>query len=303
MKTKLCFACIKSGAHFSAFALTALILIHGLAATPGVAADGTPDKSRYHLLKPTPRAEMREFATDRPDKTESPYTVDAGHYQIETDLVTYTYDRSGIAGSETQVRSYSTMATNFKAGLTHSIDFQAIITPYTFRETDATGSAREKKKGLGDTTLRLKVNLMGNDSGPVALGVMPFVKLPTAGNGLSNKRVEGGVILPAGIALPNDWALGAMIQVNQNKNEANDEMHTKFITSMTLGHDIVGNLAGYAEIFSQASSEYGSNWIATFDLGLTYALTEDVQLDIGNNFGVTKAADDMNPFAGISARF
>lgn len=28
---------------------------------------------------------MRDFETDRPDVTESAYTVDAGHFQLETD--------------------------------------------------------------------------------------------------------------------------------------------------------------------------------------------------------------------------
>ena len=57
------------------------------------------DKSGYNLFRPTPDALLREMATDRPDRTESAYTVDAGHYQIEMDLLTYTYDRSS-AGRE-----------------------------------------------------------------------------------------------------------------------------------------------------------------------------------------------------------
>jgi len=44
-----------------------------------------PDKRRYNLFHPTPDALLREMATDRPDKTESAYSVDAGHYQIEMD--------------------------------------------------------------------------------------------------------------------------------------------------------------------------------------------------------------------------
>jgi hypothetical protein len=41
------------------------------------------DKSGYHLFRPTPRELMRELSTDRPDQTESAYTVDAGHVQLE----------------------------------------------------------------------------------------------------------------------------------------------------------------------------------------------------------------------------
>ena len=43
------------------------------------------DKSIYTLFHPTPREWMREMSTDRPDQTESPNTVDAGHFQVELD--------------------------------------------------------------------------------------------------------------------------------------------------------------------------------------------------------------------------
>lgn len=48
------------------------------------------DKSIYHLFNPTPVSKMREFVTDRPDRTKSPISVDAGHFQLETDLVSLT---------------------------------------------------------------------------------------------------------------------------------------------------------------------------------------------------------------------
>jgi hypothetical protein len=43
--------------------------------------------------------------------------------------------------------------------------------------------------------------------------------------------------------------------------------------------------------------------VATADAGLTYGPTPNVQLDLGANVGLTDAADDLNLFTGISARF
>jgi len=48
-----------------------------------------PDKSDYSLFDPTPDNQMRSFSTDRPPKANSPYTVDAGHFQYETDLAVF----------------------------------------------------------------------------------------------------------------------------------------------------------------------------------------------------------------------
>ena len=36
----------------------------------------------------------REISTDRPDKTESPYTVEAGHVQFELNLIEFGWDDS-----------------------------------------------------------------------------------------------------------------------------------------------------------------------------------------------------------------
>ena len=44
------------------------------------------DKSQYDLFNPTPSELMRELSPDRPDATESPLTVDAGHFVIEASI-------------------------------------------------------------------------------------------------------------------------------------------------------------------------------------------------------------------------
>ena len=53
----------------------------------GAAAQETnsvlPDKSSYNLFNPTPDQYMREMSPDRPDKTDSPFSVDAVNLQLE----------------------------------------------------------------------------------------------------------------------------------------------------------------------------------------------------------------------------
>ena len=79
------------------------------------------DKSGYHLFKPVPKELMREMSTDRPDQTESPYTVDAGHFQIEWDLFNFVRERNTPGGGSEHTDTYTLGATNFKMGLTHVI--------------------------------------------------------------------------------------------------------------------------------------------------------------------------------------
>jgi hypothetical protein len=258
------------------------------------------DKSGHHLFNPTPRQLMRDFATDRPDKTESPYTVDAGHFQIETDLVAYTRDRSKSGTEETSTSGYAFNLINLKAGLTNSIDLQALVETYNTQNSTINGET-SKLSGFGDLTIRLKQNVLGNDEGDLALALMPFVKVPTNSGGLGNDSLEGGLIFPVGVALPGDWSMCMMLQYNVARNEG-DGYHGEWISSVTFSHDIIGNLAAYGELFSLSSSEAGSNWVATYDMGLTLEVVPNVQLDLGANLGITEAADDVNPFLGVSVR-
>jgi len=172
--------------------LVPAFLAAALGATVALAAEPAPDKSRYTVFDPTPRELMREMSTDRPDKTESAYTVDAGHFQVEMDLVTYVRDR--YTSDHTDVDAFSVAPMNLKVGLTNRIDFQLLLETYNWvRTEDRIDGDVTHSRGFGDVTLRLKTNLWGNDGGGSAFAVMPFVKLPTNQDGLGNDAVSSAV--------------------------------------------------------------------------------------------------------------
>lgn len=272
-------------------------------ALPAQEAAG-PDKSGHHLLHPVPREQLRELNTDRPDKTESPYTVDAGHFQLELDLVSYTHDRDQSSGGDTRTDAFAVMPLNLKAGLLPNVDLQVILETYHHvRIHDRAANTVDRHAGFGDVTTRLKVNLWGNDGGRTAFALMPFVKFPSNQDGLGNSSVEGGLILPLAVELPHGFSLGLMTEVDCLRNDAGPGQHASFVNSITLSHDLLGPLGGYVEFFSEVSTERNTPWVGTVDLGLTWGLTANLQLDAGINVGVTKSADDLNPFIGLSVRF
>lgn len=281
-----------------------LVIAVCAAATHSVSAADVADKSQFTLLNPTPRELMRELSTDRPDLTESPYTVDAGHFQFELDLLNYTFDRYNSARSNTRDESLSVSTINAKVGLWNNVDLQLVVPVYNrVRSHDLTTGAVTRDDGFGDLITRLKVNLWGNDGGKTAFAIMPFVKMPTASSGLGNGFVEGGVILPLAVELPAGWGMGTMVEVDAVRNGVGSGYHAEIIQTVTFAHDIVGPLGGYVEFFSLLSTESGAGWVASVNTGLTYGLTSDIQLDCGINVGVTRSAPDLNPFVGITFRF
>lgn len=259
------------------------------------------DKSRYTLFRPTPPDQMRAMSTDRPDQTESAYTVDAGHYQVEMDALGAVFDRDRSGGGDVQTTGWG-MSLNLKAGLLNNVDLQFVFEPFAQLEVQdhATG-AEDTASGFGDLQTRLKVNLWGNDGGKTALAIMPFVKWPLSASSLRNGKTEGGVIIPFAVELPRGWSTTMMTEFDFVANDSGGYA-TEFINSITFSHDLVGKLGGYGELFSVVSSAGKVDWQGQFDVGFTYALNENIQFDFGCNFGVTKSAPDFNPFIGLSWR-
>ena len=286
--------------------LFALFAAAAWTVTESAFGDESTDKSRYSLFKPTPPHLLREMSTDRPDKTESAYTVDAGHFQIEMDLLNYAHDREHSGGATATVDAFAIAPINFKVGLCNQADLQVVVETWNYVQTKVSASgfkSSQHQRGFGDITTRLKYNFWGNDGGKTALAAMPFVKLPTNQDELGNNSVEGGLILPLAVELPKGFGLGMMTEFDFNRDSSGDGYHTDFVNTITVSHDIAGHLGGYVEFFSLVRTEDNSEWVGTADLGLTYGLTDDIQLDGGVNIGVTDAAPDINPFIGVSFRF
>lgn len=286
---------------YDAWGPAAISLAFAGAALAQDGAEPAPDKSAYTLLRPTPRELLRDLSTDRPDTTESAYTVDAGHFQIELSFVDFTSDRRNADGET--VRTLAAAPMLIKVGLLNNVDLQIGIDPYTRERTsdDAAGTA-QTAEGFGDTVVRVKVNLWGNDGGETALALMPFIKFPTAAEGLGNGHIEGGLIVPLAIALPGEFALGLMAEVDFNRSGADDRYVVDFVHTATVGHEIVGDLGGYIEYAGFLNLNGDEDYRGFFNAGLTYGLTPDVQLDAGIRVGLTQAADDFGLFVGISVR-
>ncbi len=256
------------------------------------------DKSGYTLFNPTPRDQMRDLSTDRPDQTESPHTVDAGHWQIEFEFANFTYDREGGTRSET----WNIAPVNVKLGLTNDTDIQFIFDSYS-REKVRSGGTTTRTRDWGDLTVRVKHNVWGNDDGDTAFAVMPWVKIPLKLGDAGNDSFEGGLILPFAVALPSGWSLGLMTELDLLADSVGNNHHFEWVNTIALGRDITSRLGGYIEFLSSHNYERGTDWLALASVGFTYAFNADTQLDGGCNFGVTRNAPDVQPFLGLTLRY
>jgi hypothetical protein len=166
------------------------------------------DRSRYNPFNPTPSDDMRDFWPDRPYVTDSPYTVDPGHWLLEVGLFEYTRDRYNSENN--RLDAYAFADTDIRLGVTSNAEVELLFTAYSYILTanNNTG-AQLKQSGFSDFTLRSKINILGDDGGPVAIGLIPFVTFPSGADGVGARGFAGGVALPVEFILPADFQLRA----------------------------------------------------------------------------------------------
>src|SRR6476659_5129709 len=97
------------------------------------------DKSQYTLFNPTPADCMREFDPDRPDVTDSPFTIDAGHIEFETGLFSYDLSRPDHEGVVTE--EFDIGATDIRLGITNYAELGLFVQPLNIVHTKFPSSA------------------------------------------------------------------------------------------------------------------------------------------------------------------
>ncbi|UEG55198.1 transporter [Mucilaginibacter daejeonensis] len=252
----------------------------------------------YHLFNPIPRSlEREEMETDRPNVTETPHTVDAGHIQYETDLLRHQRQNTG----ESRERRWLYNQGDLKFGLLKNTSLHVMFQTFNSERSIATQSKEvERGSGFGDITLRIKQSLLGNYEGNFSIALMPYLKLPT--NRFSdNQRYEWGGMVPMLLQLPNDWKIGMQLEGDYLKDDNEQARHGEFLQSLVISHVLFKKLEIFGETFYTYNfkDHHLSNFI---DAALEFEITPDVKIDAGLNYGLQRTAQ-KEYFLGFAFRY
>ena len=272
--------------------------------TPALADDDKPkaDKSGYTLFNPVPDDLMRDFSPDRPSRMTGPYTVDAGHFQIETDFLDFAYADHG--GQTTH--SYETADPLLRLGLTSNVDVEIKLDGLIDTRTrgNATGATLSSGRGFGDITLLSKINLIGNGGGKIAFALEPTLRLATGAHAVSDGGIEGGLLAPLTVSLPS-FSLGVQAEADVLKNEDAPGRHLTSTEIVSLSHSIPGidKLTGTVELYGSQVFQAHQPDEYTFDTALAYQIGKNTQIDGGVNVGLSAGAPNCEAYAGFARRF
>jgi hypothetical protein len=279
------------------------LLLAGAARADDPAPTPAPDKSGYTLFNPTPDDKLRSLCTDRPTKSTAPCTVDAGHWQVESDVFNYTQQTFAGVTTTTELFTNPTL----KLGLTNTVDFEVNIVPYQRVSVhDSASGVTTTASGAGDLFLRAKVNLLGDDGGNVAFALVPFVKVPTAGRVLGNGAVEEGILTPIQLSLPANWSLVIDPEFDALANSAGSGHHFNTSGLASFSYPATKTVTLSFEIWGDVNFDpAGTVRQASFDLGAAWipAKSPNFQLDGGVNLGLNRATPGVQAYVGVSRRF
>jgi hypothetical protein len=225
----------------------------------------------------------REMAPDRPDTTESPYTVEPGTFQVEATLWGVSRDDS--------LTTWSLAESNLKTGLTAQTDLHLVFRPWIKEEGGA--------EVFGDADVRLKWNLWGNDGGKTAGALMPFLTVPSQ-SAVSLGEWEGGLIFPVAIELSERVGCGFQTELDRVWSEEDRTHDWDFLHSAVLGVSLTDTVGCFVEYVGVAGNH---PYEATANVGLTFAPSGNVQWDLAIGCGLNEAAEEISFIQGVSFRF
>lgn len=238
----------------------------------------------FHLLNPTPQEELRDMVPERPDQPESPYTVDAGHIQLEVDAVVL----RASASDDYELDLFRSMV---RVGVSENLGFQVMLPALTLQ-----GVAGPSLSSTADAmTFRMKWNLIGNNGGEFGLALMPWWELP-----IGDLDTDAGILVPMNLELTERISIGAMLDIAGE--DLGKKPDLRLGVSGALGCALWRGLSVYVD---GAFNPRPFNWNATeivVGTGVTLSLSSDVQIDAGLRKDLWTSASTTEAFMGFSIR-
>lgn len=239
------------------------------------------------------------LVTDRPDFTEASVTVGRGVTQLETG---YTYVRDRGPGTSFDGHAFPELLV--RQGML--ADWFELRVGWTWlAETETGGGVTTRHSRSSDLLVAVKLALTPQEGLLPEMALVPQVFLPIS----DDPALGGGELLP-GVNWIYAWDLSDRIymagssQLLRTLDETTGRPFSLYVQSWAFGYSISERWGSYAEWFvfvpdgaEDARTQHYLNG------GLTYLVSNNIQVDWRVGIGLSDAADDFFTGPGLSIRF
>lgn len=248
---------------------------------------------------PAGSAALPPICTDRPTKSNVPCTVDAGHFQYESDLYNGTFQHVGGVTTQTDLVANPTL----KYGVSPTVDVELNMALYEEVGAHGTGGKTDLSS-VGDLYLRVKANLYSSPKGALTASVIPYVKAPTARFGVGDGVVEEGVLAPISYKISDLLTLTSVPELDILKNTVGDGRHSNTAQLLNLAYSLPHSVTVYGEVWGDWNFDpTGTVRQASADLAAAWGATAYLQFDLGLNLGLSRATPGTQVYVGVAQKF
>lgn len=231
------------------------------------------------------------LVSDRPDFTESSGTIARGHVQVEGGITWQEIgEEEAVSAGEILVR----------LGFGERLEARLGVGSWT--RVDLPGGQLE---GFEDPTVGLKVRLTPPvDDRPPGFPAVAFLlgtSVPVGSEELTTDEWEPEA------RLAFDWILTDLLSLGANLGAAypsdGDEGFAQILASLTAGIAATDRLGVFLEAYGFSREEPDGDPTQYVDTGVTFALTDDLQLDARIGFGLNDPSPERFVGVGVAARW
>lgn len=246
--------------------------------------------------KPDPMDEP--LITDRPDFTESTDAVPAGHFQIEAGY-TFTYDREG----KDRLRDHTAPEFLLRIGVFEDFELRIGWNGYSWSENqtqERTDSGRRVTReswnqGANDLSLGIKYKLFEQDGWLPHFGVIAAMSVPTGSANVGAGDVEPELVLLWAYDVNDRFSVAGNVGFAVPTDEGDRFFQT--FASFSVAYALTEKVGTYAEYFGFYPNTEDSDCAHSVNVGATYLINKDFQIDVRVGAGLNEEADDF--FTGI----
>lgn len=238
-----------------------------------------------------------EIVSDRPDFVESSTVVGKGRFQFESGLL-YERDRSG-EGRE----SLLSTPTLLRLGLDDALELR-VETEGRMRRHVSEDGRRSTDAGYGDTALGLSWHVLDGGAGRPSVGMLVSAEFDSGSRAFRGRGVRPALRVVGEWELPNGMGLGVMPGIAVERDDDHGGRRYGYgLLGVVLEKEFGERWGGFAEVALPhiARGRHGGTE-ASVDVGASYLLSKDVQLDAMLSRGLNSRTPDMAFTIGVSIR-
>ena len=265
-------------------ALTALLIV----SIPSVSG-ATPAWQQEGLDAP---ADLGPLVTDRPDATESPETVGKGRFQLEAGYTFASFEQADVHSLGELLLRIGVLHENFELRL-------------GFNSFSVVRDGDFDAKGLQNFGIGVKFRLLsggGVGHARPTVAVLVSTTLPTANEAIEARTARPDVRLALAWDFSDRVSFGTNLIWTSIKEDELAERHSALGLTLAMGYGLSDRWGAYFEYFGAfPTGEYDpENYL---NGGVTYLISNDLQLDGRVGYGLNGRDDDFFVGFGTAVRW